>query len=597
MATQEERLRRVVVGFEHQGERGQQAGRDPDDAHSLSQLQVAALLAVGHNVAVVSSHGLRNKLCTCGNEDCERPAAHPGTPHGLADATTDPAMIGVFWTQRPKAKVIIATGPEGIIAVTVRGSKGKRALKAIVGGEDGAALETLQFFDRGVRTYVWRMAADLVPEGEVELADGVIAHGRGSFVVVPRDLRKSTRHKPLYHRDVLPAPSKLLIAFGVPASALPALPLEPESEQDEPVEQDLDLSAYPPSYSCDGSSPETLKLNLFPIDFDWVVTPGGIECDENEVRALAESYEITGPRTPLVVRLLAPLRIVEGRRIPPKFRLVSDLPYFEALKRLGITCADCWVIKGDERDERLYRLAERIHQPDVKWLDWALMVMEWIRDSREKGARVAHPRGGRQPHDKGFAAAHRVLGISRRDLGRAERFANICRDAQAVIRQAMLDDLQVALEEIADEPPQRQVDKALELKERYRKPRRDRATDAATNANTGAQTDQVPEPEAPSLAPNEDDSDQAEDDAAESPATAPVETSGDIDQPSAVQGGAGHYEKYEIIKARWDEYFARNWDLYLEDDWRHAPVKDQLRFIKEVFGLSVRIAGKNHSHH
>ena len=134
--------------------------------------------------------------------------------------------------QWPKAKVIIATGPEGIIAVTVKGSKGKRALKAIVGGEDGASLETLQFFDRGVRTYVWRMTADLVPDGEVELADGVIAHGRGSFVVVPRDIRKTSRHKPLYHRDVLPAPSKLLIAFGVPASALPALPLEPRVRTD-----------------------------------------------------------------------------------------------------------------------------------------------------------------------------------------------------------------------------------------------------------------------------------------------------------------------------------------------------------------------------
>ena len=184
--------------------------------------------------------------------------------------------------------------------------------------------------------------------------------------------------------------------------------------------------------------------------------------------------------------------------------------------------------------------------------------MEWVELIRAKGARVAHPRGGRQPHDKGFAAAHRVLGISRRDLGRAERLANICFDAQAIVREAKLDDLLTALEEIAEEPPQRQVEKALELKERYRKPRRDRATDAATSANTGAQTDQVPEPEAPSLAPNEDESDQVEDDAVESPATAPAEISGDVDQPSAVQGGAGHYEKYEIIKARWDEYFARD---------------------------------------
>ena len=107
----------------------------------------------------------------------------------------------------------------------------------------------------------------------------------------------------------------------------------------------------------------------------------------------------------------------------------------------------------------------------------------------------------------------------------------------------------------------------------------------------------MPEDEAPSPAPNEDESDQAEDDAVESPATAPAETSGDVDQPSAVQGDEGHYEKYEIIKARWDEYFARDWDLYLEDEWRHASERDQLRFIKEVFGLSVRMVGKNHSHH
>jgi hypothetical protein len=196
-----------------------------------------------------------------------------------------------------------------------------------------------------------------------------------------------------------------------------------------------------------------------------------------------------------------------------------------------------------------------------------------------------------------MSAAARILGVSRRDVGRAEQIANICPEAQQVIRRAALDDLEVALEEIADEPPEQQVAKALELKERYRKPRRDRATDATTSATTGAQTDQVPEPEAPSLAPNEDESDQVEDDAVESPTTAPAETSGDVDQPAAVQGGAGHYEKFEILISRWDEYFARDWDLYLEDEWRRAPERDQLRFIKEVFGLSVRMAGKNHSHH
>jgi Bifunctional DNA primase/polymerase, N-terminal len=589
MATQQERLRRVVVGFKHRGDGQQQTGRDPDDPHSLSQLQVAALLAVGHNVAVVSSHGLRNKLCTCGVEDCERPGAHPGTPNGLEDATTDPAVITVFWTQWPKAKVIIATGKEDVLAVTVKGPKASLAFKAMIGEENKSSLETLQFFHRGVRTYLWRMAGDAMPNGEITLADGVIAHGRGSSVIVPRDLRKFTRHKPLYDSDIGPVPSSLLTALGLPASALPARPLEPEPEpeQDEPAEQDLDLSAYPPSYSYDESSPERLKLNLFPIDLDWIVVPDGSPaCTENRVRALAETYGITGPRTPLAVRLLAG----PTKDSDPVFNLLSDPARLEALKRLGITCADCFVIKGDERDERLYKLAELIHQPEVKWLDWALLVMEWIRESREKGAQPAHPRGGRQPHDKGFSAAHRVLGISRRDLGRAERFANICADAQAVIREAKLDDLLTALEEIANEPAGQQVEKALELKERYRRPRRNRATNGDANPDTAPQQDQVPEAESPDLAPDDRDSDEGteEEKSVESPDTTPGEPSGDIDQPSALGRRAGDDEKFEIVTSLWDQYIA--------DEWDDASEKMHLRFLKHL-GYTVVAAKKSHKFH
>jgi hypothetical protein len=361
MATQEERIRRVIVGFKHQGERRQQAGRDPDDPHSLSQRQVAALLAVGHNVAVVSSHGLRKKLCTCGNEDCERPAAHPGTPNGLEDATTDPAVITVFWNQWPKAKVIIATGKEDVLAVTVKGPKASLAFKAMIGEEDTSSLETLQFFHRGVRTYLWRMAGHAMPNGETTLADGVIAHGRGSFVIVPRDLRKFTRHKPLYDSDIGPVPSSLLTALGLPATSQSIPAPTPEPEQDQPEgKQGLGDQA---SYTHDESRPETLNLQLFAIELDWIVVPDGSPpCDDDKVRALAESYRITGVRAPLAVRLLT----LRTEHAWPTYSLLSDPHRLEALKRLGIACADCLVIKGDETDERLWKLADLIDQPEVK---------------------------------------------------------------------------------------------------------------------------------------------------------------------------------------------------------------------------------------
>jgi hypothetical protein len=268
------------------------------------------------------------------------------------------------------------------------------------------------------------------------------------------------------------------------------------------------------------------------------------------------------------------------------------------LKRLGIACAYCFIIKGDEADERLWKLAELIHQPERKVLDWAVLVMEWVELVREKGAHVAHPRGGRQPHDKGLAAAERVLGVSRRDLGRAARIASISPEAQQEIRRAGLDDIQRALLEIANTPPDEQVEKARELKERYRKPRLNRPTNADRKPGADARQGDVLEHEAASQEPAEEEDDELEEETVESPDTVPAEASCDTDQPSAFRRRAGDDEKFEILKSRWDEYLADDWDQYLEDEWRQAPEAVQLRFIKEVFGCSVRMAGKDHkSHH
>jgi hypothetical protein len=123
MPTRQEHIRRVIAAMLHRGSDRQRTGRDPNDDHGLSLYQVAVLLADCHCIAVVSSHGIKKNRCTCGEPDCERPGAHPGTPHGLQDATTDLGLIGEFWEEWPKAKPIIAIGLEGIIAVTVKGRK------------------------------------------------------------------------------------------------------------------------------------------------------------------------------------------------------------------------------------------------------------------------------------------------------------------------------------------------------------------------------------------------------------------------------------------------------------------------------------------
>ncbi len=51
--------------------------------------------------------------CACGKPDCDRPAKHPigrAAPHGLHDATTDPAVIRSWWSRWPYANVGLPTG-------------------------------------------------------------------------------------------------------------------------------------------------------------------------------------------------------------------------------------------------------------------------------------------------------------------------------------------------------------------------------------------------------------------------------------------------------------------------------------------------------
>jgi hypothetical protein len=154
------------------------------------------------------------------------------------------------------------------------------------------------------------------------------------------------------------------------------------------------------------------------------------------------------------------------------------------------------------------------------------------------------------------------------------------------------------MEEIADEPLEQQAAKALELKERYRKPRRNRAASAETSASTDAQQGPVVEDQpAPGAAPSADESDQQEEEqddqqhpAAESPAIAPADASeGTNEPPSVLDRRPDEDEKFERFKFRWEQYLA--------DDWEQETERFHRRFIKTVLGYSVMPmskAGKSH---
>jgi hypothetical protein len=71
-------------------------------------------------------------VCSCPKgEACKRVGKHPRTPHGLSDATIEPATITEWWARWPNANIGVATGKiSGIFVLDQDGPRGSAFLHA-----------------------------------------------------------------------------------------------------------------------------------------------------------------------------------------------------------------------------------------------------------------------------------------------------------------------------------------------------------------------------------------------------------------------------------------------------------------------------------
>jgi hypothetical protein len=124
---------------------------------------------------------------------CAPNAKHPLTPHGLHDASTDPAVIRRWATQWPHAELAIATGcRSGLLVVDLdckRGIDGRATLSIFESqlGDLPATL-TAQTPSGGAHLY-FRMPAVLVRNSAGKLgpapAPGIDVRGDGGYVLCP----------------------------------------------------------------------------------------------------------------------------------------------------------------------------------------------------------------------------------------------------------------------------------------------------------------------------------------------------------------------------------------------------------------------------
>ncbi|GAB2575577.1 bifunctional DNA primase/polymerase [Streptomyces capparidis] len=123
-------------------------------------------------------------VCACPRPDCAVPGAHPHDP-GLLAATSDPRMVRWWWTNRPSAPIVLATGTKAA-AVSLPALAGARALAAFdrAGVRLGPVTASPTRFTLLVRPYALEELGELLEQHEW-VPTSLRYHGSGGYVVLP----------------------------------------------------------------------------------------------------------------------------------------------------------------------------------------------------------------------------------------------------------------------------------------------------------------------------------------------------------------------------------------------------------------------------
>ncbi|MFB7937596.1 bifunctional DNA primase/polymerase [Streptomyces sp. NPDC004779] len=124
-------------------------------------------------------------VCACPDPGCVVPGAHPLDP-GLLAATTDERMIRWWWTRRPDAPIVLATGGRAPCAVSLPALAGARALLAL----DGMGMRLGPVVATPTRWSILVAPYDLERLGELLYAKDSVPsslrfHGEGGYLLLP----------------------------------------------------------------------------------------------------------------------------------------------------------------------------------------------------------------------------------------------------------------------------------------------------------------------------------------------------------------------------------------------------------------------------
>ncbi|WP_225634673.1 bifunctional DNA primase/polymerase [Streptomyces solaniscabiei] len=123
--------------------------------------------------------------CGCPDPECTVPGAHPFDP-GLLAATTDERMVRWWWTNRPTAPIVLATGGSAPCAVSLPALPAAHALTALdrAGLRLGPVVASSTRWSLLVRPYSMEQLGELLYAKDF-VPGSLRFHGEGGYLTLP----------------------------------------------------------------------------------------------------------------------------------------------------------------------------------------------------------------------------------------------------------------------------------------------------------------------------------------------------------------------------------------------------------------------------
>jgi ParB family transcriptional regulator, chromosome partitioning protein len=164
---------------------------------------------------------------------------------------------------------------------------------------------------------------------------------------------------------------------------------------------------------------------------DIVLGNSGREIDPPRVGQLERSIADQGLQSPIQI-------YKTGNPHKGKFGLAAGQHRLQAAKNLGWQSVPAVVIK--RKEAKAWRASENLHRNDLNELQKSLAIVEYAEE-REKlpGVKSEAPRGGKQPHDRGYAKLAKATGYNRKRIAEAYNHASLSKSViKAILTQRKL---------------------------------------------------------------------------------------------------------------------------------------------------------------